>query len=87
MTDILIRPDVQDPVLETDDPIHAHIVGPLYGDNGEKIPGRARMLEAMVSGTPVEALCGYLWVPSHNPDNYPLCSRCEALVGERVGKL
>ena len=35
--------------------------------------------EARVFGTPVEALCGYVWVPTKDPKTLPLCSKCETL--------
>lgn len=35
--------------------------------------------EAMVNGWPVIALCGKIWVPSRDPDKYPVCPLCEDL--------
>lgn len=32
--------------------------------------------EALVMGTPIVALCGKIWVPSRNPDDFPICPRC-----------
>jgi hypothetical protein len=62
--------DVEPSVDEStdDDPRHAHIVTPA-----------AAVTEAMINGTPVTALCGYTWVPSRDPDRYPLCQRCKAI--------
>jgi rubrerythrin len=53
-------------------PIHSHIVD--RGDDPRTV--QAIIFEARVEGTPVTALCGYTWVPSRNPENYPLCSQC-----------
>ncbi|MDR1710696.1 MAG: DUF3039 domain-containing protein [Propionibacteriaceae bacterium] len=36
-----------------------------------------KLTEAMVMGTPVIALCGKVWVPSRNPDRYPVCPECK----------
>jgi hypothetical protein len=80
---VLIVEEVSDPELEDEDPRFSHIVGPIYTDEG-KISGSARVTEAMIMGTPVEALCGYTWVPSRNPDRYPLCPRCKE-INERTG--
>lgn len=33
--------------------------------------------EAMVMGTPVVALCGKVWVPSRDPEKYPVCPECK----------
>jgi hypothetical protein len=38
-----------------------------------------RLTEAMVMGTPVVALCGKVWVPSRNPDRYPVCPECKEI--------
>jgi hypothetical protein len=31
----------------------------------------------MVMGTPVVALCGKVWVPSRDPEKYPVCPECK----------
>jgi len=31
---------------------------------------------ALVTGAPVVALCGKIWVPSRDPDKYPICKTC-----------
>ena len=33
----------------------------------------------MVTGTPVVALCGKVWVPSRDPKKYPVCPECKRL--------
>lgn len=38
---------------------------------------KAKLTEAMVNGTPVVALCGKVWVPSRNPDRFPICPECK----------
>jgi Protein of unknown function (DUF3039) len=40
---------------------------------------RDRMVEAMVEGTPVRALCGKLWVPSRDPQRFPVCPECKEI--------
>ena len=37
----------------------------------------AKILEARVMGTPVEALCGHVWVPSRDPKQLPVCEECK----------
>jgi hypothetical protein len=71
MTDTQFIPDVSDPELEEDDPIHSHIVRGEKGRSADTI-----IVEARVLGTPVTALCGHVWVPSRNPEQHPVCSRC-----------
>lgn len=36
-----------------------------------------QITEAYVLGTPVTALCGFVFVPSRDPENYPLCQACK----------
>lgn len=54
----------------------AHIV---YAPGGN---AKALVTEAMVTGTPIEALCGKVWVPSRNPENFPVCPECIELYKE-----
>lgn len=67
----LIEPQVSDPELAEDDPIFTHIVKGKDGKSGETL-----VMEARVFGTPVEALCGHVWVPSRDPQRHPVCERC-----------
>lgn len=47
------------------------------------IGGTAAILEAMVTGIPCEALCGKKWVPSRDPQRYPVCPECETIKADR----
>jgi hypothetical protein len=38
-----------------------------------------KIMEAMVTGTPVRALCGKVWVPSRDPARFPLCPTCKEI--------
>lgn len=35
--------------------------------------------DAYVFGMEVEAICGYVWIPTRNPDKLPICQQCEAI--------
>lgn len=61
-------------VLETGKPANAHIVKTAPGENA-----MAKVLEARIYGTPVEALCGHVWVPSRDPKQLPLCEECKSI--------
>jgi hypothetical protein len=37
------------------------------------------LMAAMVEGTPVRALCGKLWVPSRDPQRFPVCPECKEI--------
>ncbi|NYG58377.1 hypothetical protein BJ980_001300 [Nocardioides daedukensis] len=38
-----------------------------------------KVMEAMVMGTPVTALCGKTWVPSRAPEKFPVCPECKEI--------
>ncbi len=40
---------------------------------------RDTLTEAMVMGTPVVALCGKVWVPSRDPQRFPVCPECKEI--------
>lgn len=41
---------------------------------------KAEQMPGYVLGEEVTALCGKRWVPSHDPQNYPLCPTCREVV-------
>ncbi len=61
-------------VVEPGDPLQAHIVKVAPGESAT-----AKVLEARIYGTPVEALCGHVWVPSRDPKQLPLCQECKSI--------
>jgi hypothetical protein len=59
-------------------------VEPVVTDEGDHerfshYADRDKITEAMVTGTPVVALCGKVWVPSRDPKKYPVCPDCKRL--------
>lgn len=38
-----------------------------------------KLMDAMVNGTPVVALCGKVWVPARDPERYPTCPTCQEI--------
>jgi hypothetical protein len=40
---------------------------------------KEKIMEAMVNGTPVRALCGKVWVPSRDPQRFPVCPECKEI--------
>ena len=65
---VATRPDEE---LRTGEPQAAHIV---RSDGGDAV---ARVVEARVYGTPLEALCGVVFVPQRDPSRLPLCATCK----------
>ena len=71
---VLDRPTIVDPVTSDDQPREAHIVGRTSKKDADAI-----VTEGYVLGQPLTALCGYTWVPSRDPERFPLCPRCRDL--------
>ncbi len=40
---------------------------------------KSKLTEALINGTPVIALCGKVWVPSRDPERFPICPECKRL--------
>jgi hypothetical protein len=38
-----------------------------------------KIVEAMVTGTPIQALCGKVWVPSRDASRFPVCPACKEI--------
>lgn len=85
MSDISVSPVRSDPTLDGDHERMAHIV--LEGwkpDEGDFVSAGPSVVEGLVNGTAVKALCGKVWVPSRDPKKYPLCPTCKE-VAESLG--
>ena len=41
-----------------------------------------RIQESKLTGRPVVALCGKVWVPKHDPSQYPVCPDCKRIYHE-----
>ena len=59
---------------ETDEPKSAHIVKVEPGESAV-----AKVMEARIYGTPIEALCRFVWVPSRDPKTLPMCEECKSI--------
>jgi hypothetical protein len=64
-TDLLTRPDLQD-----DDGGH---------DRYSHYVKKEKIVESAVTGKPVRALCGKKWIPSRDPEKYPICPKCKEI--------
>lgn len=64
---VVTRPDDE---VTTGEPQVAHIVK-TDGD------AAAKVVEARIYGTPLEALCGVVFVPQRDPSRLPMCAACK----------
>ena len=70
-----LRTDQQtDHEVTTERPKAAHIVKTEPGESAV-----AKVMEARIYGTPVEALCGEVFVPQQDPKRLPLCTTCKEI--------
>ena len=40
---------------------------------------KEKILESAVTGKPVVALCGKIWVPGRDPEKFPVCPDCKKI--------
>jgi DUF3039 family protein len=82
----VVAPGRTDPAIdEGDHERMSHIV--LEGftpKEGEYVSAGPSVVEGIVNGTAVRALCGKVWVPGRDPKRYPLCPTCKE-VAEGMG--
>ena len=38
-----------------------------------------KIVDSAVTGTPVMALCGKVWVPNRDPKKFPVCPECKEI--------
>jgi Protein of unknown function (DUF3039) len=64
-----VDPDVR-PDLSTGDGDHERFAHYVVKD---------KIVDSQVTGTPMVALCGKVWVPSRDPKRYPVCPECKEI--------
>lgn len=40
---------------------------------------KEQVLESAVTGKPIRALCGKVWVPGRDPEKFPVCPDCKKI--------
>lgn len=81
-------PELSDPMLDGDHERMSHIV--LEGwtpKKGDFVAAGPSVVEGMVNGTAVKALCGKIWVPGRDPKRYQLCPTCKEIAEARGWKV
>lgn len=85
---ITLDPKIGDPELDGSHERMSHIV--LEGfqpTEGDFVSAGPSVVEGIVNGTAVRALCGKIWVPRHDPKRYPLCPTCKEIAESKGWKL
>lgn len=62
------------PLPDTEEPAEAHIVR------------KDGVTAAYIEGTPLQAMCGVVFVPSRDPSGMPVCERCQRRVAQYRGR-
>ena len=62
-----------------DQSLDADIGEPGDHDRFSHYVRKDRILPSAVEGTPVIALCGKKWVPTRDPERYPVCPECKEI--------
>ncbi|MDA8292528.1 MAG: DUF3039 domain-containing protein [Actinomycetota bacterium] len=86
--DTIVAPSHVDPALDGDHERMSHIV--LEGFSppaGDFVSAGPSVIEGIVNGTAVRALCGKVWVPSRDPTRYPLCPTCKEIASANGWKI
>ena len=82
-----LSPSRTDPALDGDHERMTHIVlegfRPAEGGGDGFVATGPSVVEGMVNGTAVRALCGKVWVPGRDPGRYPLCLTCREIAEAR----
>ena len=69
--------------LETITPVDPLLADPILDDGDhDRFSHYARksdILKSAVTGKPVVALCGKVWVPGRDPDRYQVCPTCREI--------
>jgi len=63
-----VEPRLDDPLLDEGD-----------HDRFSHYARKSDIVESAVTGKPVVALCGKVWVPGRDPDRFPVCPTCREI--------
>lgn len=64
---------------ETDERVRTAPAEPGDHDTFSHYVEKDKLVDAMVFGTPLRALCGKMWVPSKDALKYPVCPECKEI--------
>lgn len=57
----------------------SHIIREYDPETGEWGSAAAKITEARIEGTPLTALCGYVFTPSQDTKGKPVCPKCKEI--------
>ncbi|OZG50660.1 DUF3039 domain-containing protein [Bombiscardovia coagulans] len=72
-TAVLERPETKEEAQQSDNG---------DADRYSHYVSKEKIAESKLTGRPVVALCGKVWVPRHDPSQYPVCPDCKRIYEE-----
>ncbi len=73
-TETITRPDVEEQLDDGDHDRFSHYVR------------KSDLMKAYVDGEAILALCGKKWVPTRDPERYPVCPTCKEIRAAALGE-
>ena len=67
-----VEPQLDDPLLDDGD-----------HDRFSHYARKSDIVESAVTGKPIVALCGKVWVPGRDPARYPVCPTCKEVYEQK----
>lgn len=68
---------MSDTILDED--IDSRLDDPGDHDRFSHYVKKNKIMPSAIEGTPLEALCGKKWVPSRDPEKFPICPECKEI--------
>lgn len=71
-------PDTTTAVLEREE-VEEQLQEPGDHERFSHYVRKEKILESALSGDPVTALCGKIWIPGRDPKKFPVCPICQEI--------
>ncbi|WP_392544965.1 DUF3039 domain-containing protein [Oryzobacter telluris] len=72
------QPQTQTAVLERTETV-PQVAEPGDHERFSHYVRKEKILESALSGEPVTALCGKVWIPGRDPQRFPVCPTCKEI--------
>lgn len=73
-------PDTQTGLLEREDTkVDPQLSEPGDHERFAHFVRKEKIMESAMSGEPVTALCGKVWIPGRDPKKFPVCPTCKEI--------
>lgn len=81
---VLLEAPVTTPVTQDAPATGKSDVAHIVRRNSDSMSPQAMVLDSRVNGTPLEALCGHIFMANKNPEHLPVCQECKAIYEYRL---